>query len=276
MAADLSGQVALVTGGGRGIGRAIATALAGAGAAVAVTARSADQLEETAATIAAAGGRAMALPADVTDREAVARCVSTVEAQLGPISLLVKNAGSGGVIGPLWEIDPDEWWRVQEVNLRGPMLCMHAVLPGMVARGAGRIINLGSYVGVRPSPQGSAYATGKAALLRLADSVAAEAHSFGVSVFTVSPGLVRTEMTEALWQAATRAGLSSEDLPSNWTPIEKTPALVLRLAAGEADALSGCFLHVMDDIDGLLARAAEIASGNLYSLRLLKLNGLLA
>ena len=177
------------------------------------------------------------------------------------------------MIGPLWEIDPDEWWRVQEVNLRGPLLCMRAVLPGMVARGAGRIINVGSYVGVRSSPQGSAYATSKAALVRLADSVAAEARSYGVSVFTISPGLVRTAMTEQLFQAAAREGISGDALPSNWTPIEKTPELVLRLASGEADALSGTFLHVMDDLDDLIARAAEIEARGLFTLRLVKLDG---
>ena len=116
---DLSGQVALVTGGGRGLGQAYAQGLAAAGAAVAVTARSTEQLDESVRLIEAAGGRALAIPADVTDRAAVEHAVATTEQALGPISLLVNNAGIAGPWKVTWETDPDEWWNTLEVNARG-------------------------------------------------------------------------------------------------------------------------------------------------------------
>jgi NAD(P)-dependent dehydrogenase (short-subunit alcohol dehydrogenase family) len=118
----LSASVALVTGGGRGIGRALALALARAGAAVAITARSGGELTRTLAELHSVHDRAAAVRADVTDRAAVDRAVAETEARLGPIDFLVNNAGSAGVIGPVWETDPDDWWREMEVNLRGPLL----------------------------------------------------------------------------------------------------------------------------------------------------------
>jgi len=130
-AVDVRGQVALVTGGGRGVGRAIAEDLAGAGAAVAVTARSADQLAEKVRRVEAAGGRAVATPGDVTDRAAVEGAVAMAERALGPIGLLVNNAGTAAALGPFWETDPDVWWRDAEVHVRGAVLCARAVLPGI-------------------------------------------------------------------------------------------------------------------------------------------------
>ena len=106
---DLTEQVAIVTGGGRGIGRAIALALAEGGASVAVVARTEDQLAETVGLIEEGGGRAAAYPADVTDQAAVDQVVADVEQQVGPVDLLVSNAGHGGQIAPLWEVEPDEW-----------------------------------------------------------------------------------------------------------------------------------------------------------------------
>jgi NAD(P)-dependent dehydrogenase (short-subunit alcohol dehydrogenase family) len=193
---DLTGQVAIVTGGGRGIGRAIAIGLASASASVGVVARSEDQITESAGQIAEVGGRAIAVPADVSDPEAVEQMVQEVERVLGPVDLLVNNAGLAGPIGPTWEADPDEWWRCMEVNLRGPMLCSRAVLPGMISRGVGRIVNVASGAGTFAIPYLGAYVTSKTALIRLTEILAAEAAEHGVKVFAIEPGTVRTDMAE--------------------------------------------------------------------------------
>ena len=133
----LDGQVALVTGAGRGIGRAIALALGDAGAAVAVCARSKNEVTSVAGQIEGCGGRALAFRCDVTDRQQVADMAATAQEALGPVDLLVNNAGRFGPVGPLAATDPDQWWETLEVNLRGPLYCMRAVLPGMLARGHG-------------------------------------------------------------------------------------------------------------------------------------------
>jgi NAD(P)-dependent dehydrogenase (short-subunit alcohol dehydrogenase family) len=269
---SLTGQVALVTGGGRGIGRAIAHALAAAGAAVAVVARSADQLAETVASIVASGSRARAFPADVTDRAAVTEVVCAVERDLGPVDLLVNNAGLGGPAGPTWEADPDEWWRCVEVNLRGPLLCCRLVVPGMVARRRGRVINVASGAGTRPIPFLSAYSAGKAALIRLTENLAAEAAEHGVRVFAMQPGTVRTAMAET----ALRDGRARRWLP--WfvetfeqgrdVPPERAARLALFLASGRADALSGRYFDVAEDAEEVVRRAAEVRDRELYALRM--------
>lgn len=191
----LDGTVALVTGGGRGIGRSVALVLASAGASVAVLARSPEQVEDTVGEVRLRGAAAAGLVADVTDRAAVEAGVREAEERLGPLTLVVNNAGRLASAGPLWEADPDEWWRDVEVDLRGPLLCCRAVLPGMVARGAGRVVYVGSGAGLRPGPWISAYAVAKAALARLTDSLEAPLAGTGVHAFLVAPGLVRTGLT---------------------------------------------------------------------------------
>jgi 3-oxoacyl-[acyl-carrier protein] reductase len=148
----LRNQVALVTGGGRGIGRAIAQSIAAAGAVVAITSRSADELNETVRVIEKDRGRAVAYPGDVTDAAQIQSTVSAIEASLGPIDVLVNNAGSTGPLKPLLETEVSDWWRAMEVNLLGPLLCTRLVLPGMVSRRRGRIINVSSGAGTMAIP----------------------------------------------------------------------------------------------------------------------------
>jgi 3-oxoacyl-[acyl-carrier protein] reductase len=169
----LDGQVALVTGAGRGIGRAMALALSQAGAAVAVCARSEDEVTAVAREIAARKGRGLAVRCDVLHRREVEDMVAQVEAALGPVDLLVNNAGRFGPIGPLAATDPDQWWQTLAVNLRGPLYCTRAVLPGMLSRGHGRIVNVSSGAGFAAIPMLSAYAVSKAALYRLSETLAA-------------------------------------------------------------------------------------------------------
>jgi NAD(P)-dependent dehydrogenase (short-subunit alcohol dehydrogenase family) len=270
---DLAGQVALVTGGGRGIGRAVAIALAQAGAAVAVLARSADQLAETVRAVTAAGGRAVACVADVTDGGAVEAAVARVERELGPIDLLVNNAGAGGPIEPLAESDPDDWWRCVEVNLRGPLLCSRAVLPGMIARRRGRIVNVASGAGTRAIPTLSAYVTSKAALIRMTETLAAEVQGYGVRVFAIQPGTVRTAMTESALNSEEARRLlpwfvevfeRGQDLPP-----DRAGRLVVFLASGRADDLSGRFLAVEWDFERLAEKADEVMQADALALRLI-------
>jgi NAD(P)-dependent dehydrogenase (short-subunit alcohol dehydrogenase family) len=267
---DLTGQVALVTGGGRGIGRAIASALARAGAAVAVLARSTDQLAEAVGDIERAGGRAVAVPADVTDRAAVEAAIARAEAVLGPLDLLVNNAGVAGPVGPLAESDPDAWWRCVEVNLRGPLVCSRAVLPGMLARRRGRIVNVASGAGTRALPFLSAYVVSKTAVIRLTENLAAEVEGHGVRVFAIQPGTVRTAMAEAVLRSeqARRWVPWFADLfeQGHDVPPERAGELVAFLASGRADGLSGRFLAVEWDVEALTGRAG----GDELTLRLVE------
>jgi NAD(P)-dependent dehydrogenase (short-subunit alcohol dehydrogenase family) len=257
---ELSDGVALVTGGGRGIGATIARELAGAGMRVAVAARTREQVDEVAREI---GG--LALEVDVSDETSVARMVEDTERQLGPIDLLVNNAGIATAWDspPIWDERPEDWWRVFEVNVLGTYLCCRAVLRGMADRGAGRIVNIGSGAGYLPVAAGSVGGTGygpsKAAVNRFGEVLAGQVAEHGLSVFTVSPGLVRTGLTEKL----------GDDAP--WTPPELAPRLVRVLASGRADRLSGRYIHAEhDDIENLIAHADEIAAGDSHTIRLIR------
>ena len=146
---------------------------------MAVVARSEDQLAETVRQITQLGSRAISVTADVSDPGAVERMVREVEKSLGSVDLLVNNAGLAGPIGPTWETDPDDWWRCLEVNLRGPMLCSRAVLPGMIARGGGRIVNVASGAGTFAIPYLGTYVTSKTALIRFTEILALETVSTG-------------------------------------------------------------------------------------------------
>ena len=271
---NLEGQVAIVTGGGRGIGKAIALGLAKAGASVAVIARSPDQLAETVRQITELGVRAISVTADVSNPGAVNRIVQEVEKSLGSVDLLVNNAGLAGPIGPTWKTDPDDWWRCLEVNLRGPMLCSRAVLPGMIARGGGRIINVASGAGTFAIPYVGAYVTSKTALIRFTEILALETAPNGIKVFAIEPGTVRTSMAEyALESEEGRRWMPwfgeifqrGDDVPPN-----HATDLVVLLASGRVDALSGRFYTVKDDVLGLAARAGHEAIGDLQTLRLIQ------
>jgi NAD(P)-dependent dehydrogenase (short-subunit alcohol dehydrogenase family) len=267
-----NGQVALVTGSGRGIGRATALALAqsGTAAAVALTARSVDQLEETRAVLEPLGMRTGIYPADMADAAAVAQMVAAVERDLGPVDLLVNNAATDGPLGPTWEADAEEWWRCFEVNLRAPFQCAYAVLPGMIERRRGRIINVASGAGTRAIPHMNAYATSKAALIRFSEVLALEAQPSGVHVFALDPGPVHTTLVEQTlsnpatdqWMPWFRDLFQSDRV----VPPERAAQLVVRLASGEADALTGRFVSVFHDMDRLIAEAETIQRNGLYTL----------
>jgi 3-oxoacyl-[acyl-carrier protein] reductase len=251
MTEELTG-VALVTGGGRGIGADLARELAARGMRVAVSARTAEQVEAVAAEV---GG--LALVGDVARREVVERWVADTERELGPIDLLVANAGTGVEEDAAWELDVDDWWRVQETNVLGVHLCCRAVIPGMLERGRGRIVITGSGASYLPGAAATAYTTSKAAVCRYGEVLANRLRD-RIPVFVISPGLVRTEMTE---------GRFPDDAP--WTPPECAPRLVAALASGRFDALSGRYLHAEHDPpEQLERRIARIVADDLNAIRL--------
>ena len=271
----LLNQVGIVTGGGRGLGQAYALALAKAGAAIAIVSRSDVQLERTVALATRAGATVRAYPGDVTNPIAVERIVSSVTRDLGAIDLLVNAAGTAEPLGPFVETDPDAWWRGIETNVRGPYLFSRLLLPGMIERGLGRIVNISSGIGTSAYPYLSAYSVGKTALIRLTECLAAELEETGVSVFSISPGMVKTSMIDAIashprakkffpWALENLAG-------GGVTPAETSSKLVVRLAAGDADALSGRHISVFTDLDALIARADEAKDRKALLLRLVGL-----
>lgn len=255
---SLDGQVAVVTGGGTGIGRAIATALTEAGAAVAVTGRRVDRLRR----VVDDGDAALAVRMDVADSASVAGGFDRVRAELGVVDLLVNCAGTSGPSTLLpWELDEDDWWEVLEVNLRGPQLCASAVLPAMIDRRRGRVVNIGSGVGLSDEPaEASAYGASKAALHHLTGTLARAAAAGGVTVIAFSPGLVRTPMTEDI--------AMFDDVPAAaWSPAEASGDLTVRIALGDLDALAGRLVSVRQPLDALLARTDEIVADGLMTVR---------
>jgi 3-oxoacyl-[acyl-carrier protein] reductase len=253
----LDGRVGLVTGGGRGIGEAVARELAASGMRIAVTGRTEMQVRTVSEAIGGLG-----LIGDVSRQRDVEGWVAETERQLGPIDLLVNNAAMVGAPEPFWEHPPSEWWRVFEVNMLGTFLCCHAVAGGMVERGQGRIVNVtsgASYIPQLPAVgSDTSYPPSKAAVNRFTERLAVALAGYGVFAFAVAPGIVRTDMTASL------AG----EIP--WTPLEAPARLIRGIAEGRADALSGRYLHAEHDadLDALAARADDVIQKDLNAIRL--------
>jgi NAD(P)-dependent dehydrogenase (short-subunit alcohol dehydrogenase family) len=237
---ELRGHVALVTGASTGIGRALADGLAARGMAVAGLARNEERLTTAMAEVAGASGvRTLAVAADVTDRASVDAAVARVAEELGRVDLLVNNAGViDAAEVPVWEADPDQWWDVVASHVRGAQLMVRAVVPGMLARGHGRVVDLASGMGARANRDYSAYSVAKTGLMRLTEALDLSLQGSGVHAFDVAPGVVDTPMTRSMdmWRGFT-----------DWTPPERVVELVVAIAAGELDAWAGRFLRAGKD-----------------------------
>ncbi|MBX9245739.1 SDR family NAD(P)-dependent oxidoreductase [Actinotalea ferrariae] len=253
-------RTAVVTGAGRGIGRGLATGLAARGVRVALLGRTAAHLEAVADEIRGGVGGpdavAAVVPVDVTDGTAVRTAAAQVEEAFagdGGVGLLVNNAG---VIErqevAFADDDLDDVWRVVETNVRGPFLVTHALLPAMLARGSGRIVNLSSGAAYRPSPAYTGYGVSKAALARFTSVLDAQYREAGLRVFDLAPGVVATDMT---------ASMPQWDGRTEWTPVEASVDLLLGVIDGELEAWSGRFVRAgADTVASLVAHADDVVA----------------
>ena len=236
---SLEGRVALVTGAGRGIGRAIAVALGAAGAAVACAARSRDQVDAAAAEITGAGGRARALRLDVTSPEEIVAGVEEIAAALGPVDVLVNNAGVT-MEKKTTEVSDEDWDVVLGTNLTSMFRCARAVAPGMMRLERGKIINIGSMYGIIGVPRYAAYCASKAAVDGLTRSLAAEWARHGIQVNCLAPGYVNTDISRAaLADEKTRALFLSKVPARRIGEPEEVGALAVYLASPASDFMTG-------------------------------------
>jgi NAD(P)-dependent dehydrogenase (short-subunit alcohol dehydrogenase family) len=259
----LDGQVAIVTGGGRGFGRAIALHLAAHGACVTVCSRSREELDETVRRIEAAGGEGYAITGDVTSRNDTAHVVAETVQRFGKLTLLVNNAGVPDPFGPLGVVDPDKWWDAQAVHIRGPLLFIRETLPAMKAHGAGRIIFVSAFGGTVVAPYMSAYCVGKAVQIRLAEYVDAEYREQGIRAFAIDPGFVFTELAQRTldspeaqrWLPDMMQRLQQKKQEADGgKDLDRCGQRCVDLASGRLDALSGKYLTLDDDVDEMLRK----------------------
>ncbi|MEI9476371.1 MAG: SDR family oxidoreductase [Deltaproteobacteria bacterium] len=248
----LKNKVALITGAGRGIGRAIAEGFAGEGADVALVARTEAELEQTAESIRTIGRRTLAIPTDVSDPSSVETLVKMVLAEFGHIDVLINNAGRQPPIGPLVKCDPQDWVQTILVNLVGPMLCCKAVLPDMMERRRGKIINLSGGGATAPRPNFSAYAASKAAIVRLTETLAEEVKPFNIQANAIAPGAINTRMLNEVLAAGKAAGevalsQAKRQKESGGDSLEKVVALVVFLASDESGGLTGKLISAQHD-----------------------------
>jgi NAD(P)-dependent dehydrogenase (short-subunit alcohol dehydrogenase family) len=274
MSHPLADRAAIVTGGSRGLGLEIARAYAQAGAAVLVTARDGAMLEQASEELRAAGARVAAVAADVSIAEDCARVVAEAEQCFGTVDVLVNNAGVYGPMGAIENVDWAEWTRAIEINLYGPVLMCRAVLPGMRARGYGKIVNLSGGGATAPLPNISAYAASKAAIVRLTETFAEELRGSRVDVNAIAPGALNTRMLDEVLEAGPAAvgedfyaqALKQRD--SGGAGLGRGADLALFLGSPASDGISGRLLSALwDDWANLPEKRDELMAGDVYTLR---------
>ncbi len=272
----LEGRRALVTGGSQGFGLAVAQAFVNEGASVMLCARGAEALARAREDLArlAHRSRVSAMPADVSVADDVARLVETTVAELGGLDVLVCNAGVYGPMGPLHEVDWGAWSKAVEVNLMGVALPCRSALPHFLSRRSGKIVILSGGGATKPLPRLSAYAASKAAVVRLAETLAEEVRDAGIDVNAVAPGALNTRMLDEVLEAGPdRVGAefyeqATKQKAQGGTALEVGAALCVFLASRASDGITGKLLSaVWDPWETLPARRDEIQSSDIYTLR---------
>ena len=271
---QLRDKVALITGAGRGIGRAIAIAYAREGAQLALAARSLDELEETAQAAESLGAATCVIGVDVTDRAAVDEMARRSLARFGRLDILVNNAGIVGPVGALEDNDVESWIRTIQVNLVGTYLCCRAVIPALAAAGGGKIINLSGSGSTSAPYHLSAYGSSKAAIIRLTEILSLELADKNIQVNALGPGSIHTRMWEEITDRAQAAGdtelyeFGQQVTGGGGASIERAAELAVWLAGQASGDLSGRLVHaVTDDFPNLPPRIPDIMASDTYTLR---------
>jgi NAD(P)-dependent dehydrogenase (short-subunit alcohol dehydrogenase family) len=248
----LRNKVAVITGSGRGIGKAIAVRFAREGASIVVAARTNDEVQDSVRGIVADGGVALGMPTDVSSLESVSSLFQTAVRQFGTVDILVSCAAIQGPIGPLHEIDTDRWVRTIQTNLIGTFLCTKIVLPVMIGKKSGKIITFSGGGAVSPRPRFTVYATSKAAVVRLTESLAEEVGEFNIQVNAIAPGPVNTKLVEEIIQAGEKAGQkefteAQKRLQLGGVSPDKAVELALFLASEESNGITGKLISAVWD-----------------------------
>ena len=242
---SLEGKVAVITGASRGIGRAIALRLAQAGAKVVVSSRKLEHVQPVADEIKAAGGEALAIQAHVGRTDEVQALVKQTMETFGQIDVAVNNAGTNPHFGPLLSADEGQWDKILDTNLKGAFRVCQAVAPHMEAQGGGKIINVASIAGLRPSPGMGVYSVSKAALIMLTQVLAMELGHAGIQVNAIAPGVIKTRFSRVLWQTEQIAGPILAHLPlARFGEPEDVAGLALYLASPASDYVTGAVFVV--------------------------------
>ena len=269
----LTGETALITGASRGIGAAVAQAFARAGANLVLLARTTADVERVAAATRALGVKSLALAADVSRPQEVEGAVVAALEEFGRIDVLVNCAGIYGPIGLLSENDMQAWAETIQINLVGTALCLHAVLPKMMAQRKGVVINFSGGGAVAPLPRFSAYAASKAAVVRLTETVAEEVKEFNIRINAIAPGAVNTHLLDQVLAAGEGAGTefyrkAKEQKEKGGTPPELAAELAVFLASPVAAGITGRLISaVWDDWKSLPQRAQQLDGTALFTMR---------